>query len=72
MPSDRQTLVAALRQAKKAGLSQEFRDGYRRYRADGDNVARACWAALYDWDMLDCEVRGSNIVLGYPITEGEK
>jgi hypothetical protein len=72
MPSDRQTLVAALRQAKKAGLSQEFRDGYRRYRADGDNVSRACWAALYDWDMLDCEVRGGDIVLDYPIEVKQK
>ena len=70
MPSDRQHLVAALRRAKRAGLPQEFRDGYRRYRKDGDSVARACWAALYDWDMLDCvEARGGGIALGCKIEE---
>lgn len=71
MPSDRQCLVAALRQAKRAGLPQEFRDGYRRYRADSDSVAVACWAALYDWDMLDCvEAHGGDIVLGYKVERG--
>lgn len=51
--TDYQTLRAALRQARKAGLMQEFRDGYRRYRTDMDSVWDACWYALYDWDMLD-------------------
>lgn len=58
--SNYQTLRAALKQAKKAGLPQEFRDGYRRYRAEGDDVAVACWCALYDWDML--EVRDDPVV----------
>ena len=70
MPSNRQHLVAAIKQARKAGLPQEFRDGYRRYRKDGDSVATACWSALYDWDMLDCETRGGDIVLDYKIERG--
>jgi len=48
-----QALRAALKQAKKCGLLQEFRDGYRRYRAEGDSVNEACRCALYDWDMLE-------------------
>jgi hypothetical protein len=65
MPTDLQTLRAAIAQAKRAGLPQEFRDGYRRYRKDGDSVELSCWYALYDWDMLDCEVRGGDIVLDF-------
>lgn len=55
---DYQLLRSALKQARKSGLIQEFRDGYRRYRADGDNVREACWCALYDWDMLECQPDG--------------
>jgi hypothetical protein len=69
MPSDYRHLRAAIRQAKEAGLLQEFRDGYRRYRGNGDSVPGACWAALYDWDMLDCETRGGDIVLDYKVEE---
>jgi hypothetical protein len=67
--TDSQTLRAAIKQARKAGLPQEFRDGYRRYRAEGDSVSLACWAALYDWDMLDVV---EDARLGVVLTFGEK
>jgi len=51
----RQILVSAIRQARKNNLLSEFRDGYRRYRADGDSVFEASRCVLYDLDMSDVE-----------------
>ncbi len=41
----------ALRVADSHGLRSEFRSAYLRYRARGSSVDRACWNALYDWDI---------------------
>jgi hypothetical protein len=65
MPSDLQILRTAIKQAKHVGLLQEFRDGYRGYRENGDSVREACWCALYDWDMLDIVAKGHAIGLGF-------
>lgn len=49
-------LRAAIREAKREGLFQEFSLLYRSYRSHGDNVFKAAWQALYDWDILDVSV----------------
>jgi len=61
-------LRAAIKCAKRAGLLQEFRDGYRRYRSEGDSVYRAAWCALFDWDMLDVITeKRDGVSLGFEI-----
>lgn len=46
-------LRAAIIASKQEGLFQEFSSLYRSYRSHGDNVFKAAWQALYDWDILD-------------------
>ena len=62
--NDVRVLRNAIELAKKEGLLQEFRDGYRNYRNMSDCVHAACWCAMYDWDMLPLEPRDDGLCIG--------
>jgi hypothetical protein len=67
-------LRAAIRAAGRVGLSGEFSEGYRSYRADGRGVQDAAWRALYDWDALD-EIRvngDGSVTLGLKLNVDNK
>lgn len=39
--------------ARAQNLHVEFAERYREYCEEDYDTAEACWAALYDWDLLD-------------------
>jgi hypothetical protein len=52
-PTELGYLRWAVRRARVFRFSEEFAEGYRNYRAIGDDVYAAAWCALCDWGMLD-------------------